>query len=197
MKGKLRKKSVHASPCAGSVKDFIVCFFFVFIVPSLNIYKTKSEGVKHHRTNARIYTLYSTIYRAIYSHRAHDMDESPEDHQGHIKQLYCTLFPALRPLRTLIHSSAPHKENKGVTRPLCYQAALMSLPRTHLTAHRHKKALFLEVLYCLICGHWATRSLPVTAGSPLRLFSPVTFVIFRTPRRMCPVLSACVRVFVL
>lgn len=118
MKGNLRKNSVHASPCAGSVKDFIVSFFFVFIVPSPNIYKTESEGVKHHRTNARIYTLYSTIYRAIYSHRAHDMDESPEDHQGHIKQLYCTLFPALHPLRTLIYSSAPHKENKGVTRPL-------------------------------------------------------------------------------
>lgn len=62
--------------------------------------------------------LYSTIYSAIYSHHAHDMDESPEDHQGHIKQLYCTLFPALHPLRTLIYSSAPHKENKGVTRTL-------------------------------------------------------------------------------
>lgn len=65
-----------------------------------------------------IHVIYSTIYSAIYSHRAHDVDESPEDHQGHIKRLYCTLFPALHPLRTLIYSSPPPKENKGVTRPL-------------------------------------------------------------------------------
>lgn len=92
MKGKLRKKPIHVCLCTGSVKNFIAFFIIVFIVPSLNIYKTESEGVKRHHDNARVYMLYSTIYSDIYSHCAHDMDESPEDHQGHIKQLYCTLF---------------------------------------------------------------------------------------------------------
>lgn len=199
MKGKLRKKSVHVSPCAGSVKNFIACFLFGLYRPFskyLQDWVRRCQTPPYRRRD--IHVIYSTIYSAIYSHRAHDVDESPEDHQGHIKRLYCTLFPALHPLRTLIYSSPPPKENKGVTRPLL-TAAVTRLRWCHrrgliLQLIDTKKALFLEVPHCLICGHWATRSLPVTAGSPLRLFPPVTLVIFRIPRSMCPVLSACVRV---
>lgn len=119
MKGKLRKKSVHVSLCAGSVQNFIAClFFFCLYRPFTKYLQDRVRGCQTPPHQRRDNMLYSTIYSAIYSHRALDVDESPEDHQGHIKQLYCTLFPALHPLRTLIYSSPPHKENKGVTRPL-------------------------------------------------------------------------------